>query len=1130
MATAAAKSVHRAACLEGHRGQPSRSLIVEALVSGALFILISGCTAKSSAPTLLAPPVSRFLKGGDSYTASITCHPGDDILVRVVQDNIDVTLTLADTTGTDAGKVDSPSGRFGDEVLVFTCGPQSHHDVVIQSRARSDPGGTIGVATYSLASATHSMTAAFRRMSDAGSKNVVRGEGAWANVLTDLSAAGDSWKNLGMQREYALSEFDVAYVHYMDLTQWREAAQHAELAGRAFAAIGDKAGESASKQLQGAALEEAAAAIAGKVNDPEKQHAFEESEGLLRSAEKEQRTQGRLFDAAMSRDYLALNYYYQGRQDAAISEFELAEREFATIKEVTAQRMVLQNTATINYENGSYGKAKVAFETLLPIMVKEDDPYLYASVLHNSALVLSVTGDLQGALERELEALEIQKTRNSKPGQARSLYAIGIAYQRLGDQARALEYLKSALELQKLEIADPSADRTRLTNQRRQMFATLVGIGNVERALRDLTSALQFHSDALQFAATDKSLARIELALGLDYAAMGKLDLALQNLERAQNRGSPDFNPYFVEIVIARSKALRDVAKPAAAIGFVEEASRIAVANHNLREQAMVSVELASLRAAQGETDAALKEIAHASTLSEHLRTDTRSPELRAATTANQRDIYRLWVNLLLSNNHASSGDRPPRETTLRALMVADRSHDRGLLERLQDNESLTAPRALSSDAQRTYDELAGKRATLDALLERDSVDAERTHKLREEIALLQAKVDLASQGQRLADGHRDGQPSDASSLQSLQSRIPAACTIVEYMLAGDSSWAWVVRGRDDVALYHLPSESRINDLIRNVRRTLKAPVPDMEWQQATALLADVILKPVLSAASVKCLVVIPDGALHYVPFSLLVRRLNPHPESAPSMSIAPSLQVLQGGLIASHQPVKSRVAIFASRPTHDALPSTRAALQAVDFEVRAIQTAFGTEDTYVATPTETTRSGIMRFDFGGFGIVHIATHGSVDAANGAFSRLSFGDSADAAGDLRAYDVASLRLGSQIVVLSACDSGLGQFIDGEGPVGFVDAFIGAGAESVLMSLWKVPDEATAQLMGAFYRDLRHGTVSPEEALAAAQREMESSGRWKEPYYWAGFELVSTRLPNLKDAMHVQNYNISNNDK
>src|ERR1700683_1298724 len=139
MATVAAENKDQRSCLERHSERPALLRVAGVLAFGALPILVSGSTAKSGGPALLAPPFSRFLKGGEAYTASVDCRHGDEVLFRVTQDNIDVTLTLADGVGDAAAKVDSPSGRFGDEFLVFTCGPQSHHDILIQSQAKSDP-------------------------------------------------------------------------------------------------------------------------------------------------------------------------------------------------------------------------------------------------------------------------------------------------------------------------------------------------------------------------------------------------------------------------------------------------------------------------------------------------------------------------------------------------------------------------------------------------------------------------------------------------------------------------------------------------------------------------------------------------------------------------------------------------------------------------------------------------------------------------------------------------------------------------------------------------------------------------------------------------------------------------------
>src|SRR5882724_2970054 len=127
----------------------------------ATAFLIASCTSKSAPPTLFAQESSRFLKGGESYTANIDCRPSEKTLIRVHQDNIDVTLELLDGFGTDKQKVDFPSGRFGDEFLTFTCGSSGHHKIQIQNVATAVPGGTVDLAVFSLAGVNREIASAF---------------------------------------------------------------------------------------------------------------------------------------------------------------------------------------------------------------------------------------------------------------------------------------------------------------------------------------------------------------------------------------------------------------------------------------------------------------------------------------------------------------------------------------------------------------------------------------------------------------------------------------------------------------------------------------------------------------------------------------------------------------------------------------------------------------------------------------------------------------------------------------------------------------------------------------------------------------------------------------------------------
>ncbi len=141
---------------------------------------------------------------------------------------------------------------------------------------------------------------------------------------------------------------------------------------------------------------------------------------------------------------------------------------------------------------------------------------------------------------------------------------------------------------------------------------------------------------------------------------------------------------------------------------------------------------------------------------------------------------------------------------------------------------------------------------------------------------------------------------------------------------------------------------------------------------------------------------------------------------------------------------------------------------------------------------------------------VHIATHGLLDSERPGLSSLVL-SMVDAQGNpqdgfLRANDIYNLKLPAELVVLSACQTGLGKEVKGEGLVGLTRGFMYAGAARVVVSLWNVNDKATADLMTRFYEKmLKHGE-RPAAALRAAQVEMSRQKQWQSPYYWAAFTM------------------------
>ncbi|HEY2933255.1 MAG TPA: tetratricopeptide repeat protein [Acidobacteriota bacterium] len=110
-------------------------------------------------------------------------------------------------------------------------------------------------------------------------------------------------------------------------------------------------------------------------------------------------------------------------------------------------------------------------------------------------------------------------------------------------------------------------------------------------------------------------------------------------------------------------------------------------------------------------------------------------------------------------------------------------------------------------------------------------------------------------------------------------------------------------------------------------------------------------------------------------------------------------------------------------------------------------------------------------------------------------------------GLLQAYEIFDLKLNADLVVLSACETGLGKEVKGEGLLGLTRAFLYAGAQSVMVSLWKVSDRSTAELMASFYRHLQEKGMTKAEALRKAQLNLINQGRYAAPFYWAPFVLV-----------------------
>jgi CHAT domain-containing protein len=345
-----------------------------------------------------------------------------------------------------------------------------------------------------------------------------------------------------------------------------------------------------------------------------------------------------------------------------------------------------------------------------------------------------------------------------------------------------------------------------------------------------------------------------------------------------------------------------------------------------------------------------------------------------------------------------------------------------------------------------------------------------------------------------------------------------------------------------------------------NKQRTVRIEQADAEIPVAAAALSRLVLAPVAGQLGNKRLLVVADDALHFVPFGALpvasggasgthrqrrVTRLLIEDHEIVNLPSASSLGVIRSEMAGRPRAPKSVVALAdpvfmkndervktdkklpttaptapvrsednrqlvkAAQDTGIAdfglniprLPGTRREAEQIIAMVPAVERRLALD--FVASRDTATSAELGQFRY-----VHFSTHGLLDSLHPELSGLVLslvnerGEAQD--GFLRAHEIFNLKLSPEVVVLSACQTGMGKNIRGEGLISLTRGFMYAGAPRVIVSLWGVSDWGTTELMVRFYRGMLKESMRPAEAVRAAQISLMSDKRWASPYYWAPF--------------------------
>jgi tetratricopeptide (TPR) repeat protein len=503
---------------------------------------------------------------------------------------------------------------------------------------------------------------------------------------------------------------------------------------------------------------------------------------------------------------------------------------------------------------------------------------------------------------------------------------------------------------------------------------------------------------------------------------------------------------------------------------------------------------LGLLAASVGDSAAAERAFEDSVSIVEALRAPLPAEDFRAAFLSDKLTPFGELVRVSLASHTA--------DRTVRAFQYVERARSRALVDMLAGVVNLPArPRdAFEADLMKQLERLREELQWFYSQINRPDGTAPRRPQATEELhaAVREREAGVADIRRRIEQRGGALQDRVASlDISQLQDKLGGDAALVEYFSIDGNLLAFVVTDSDVQVFDELGTESQLDDAIGNFRMQIDTVRfgGQLVERHASQLvertrnhlqqLYDRLLRPLEQNLGARRLVIIPHRALHYVPFHALHDGQRYLVERR-SVSYAPSAGVLSLCLDRPRQPITRPVLVGVA---DEQAPRVRDEIARIAGLLHSSTVRLDA----AATVAE------VRKLAGEADLLHLACHGHFRPDNPLFSALRLGD-----GWLTVGDAYELELRCGLVTLSACETGVSAVAPGEELIGLARGFFSAGTPSLMVSLWTVDDNSTAELMTGVYEGLQSG-LGPADALAAAQRQLIQ--RYAHPYYWSAFFVV-----------------------
>ncbi len=729
------------------------------------------------------------------------------------------------------------------------------------------------------------------------------------------------------------------------------------------------------------------------------------------------------------------------------------------------------------YQTSQLQAALQSWQQALTLYRENKDRQNEGATLGNLGIASYSLGDYAKAIDYQQQRLAIARELNDRRGEGNALGNLGSAYRSLGDYTQAIDYFQ-----QHLAIARELKDRKNEGN-------TLGNLGSVYSFLGDYAKAIKYGQQHLAIAReiNDRRGEENALAiLGSAYSFLGDhpkaVEYGQQQLTIAQEIKDPQSEGSALGNLGMAYSFLRDYAK---AIKYNEQWLDIArkIGDLNGEGTALNNLGVALLSA--GNLPKAESTLRAAIQARESLRERLGSNDAnKVAIFEQQAQTYRHLQQVLIAQNKTEA-----------ALEIAERGRARAFIELLATRLS-SNPNIQSTIEPPTIEQIRQVASEQNAtLVEYSIVSKERLYiwVVQPTGKVIFRQVDLTLLETNLAEAVRRTNIEAFSGRGQFQPD-----SVLADLVRGTLESVEVKRGdaTNKQAMAGTSSGYRSYRRLQQMYRLLIKPIADL-----------------LPTDPESRVVFIPQSSLFLIPFPALQDETGKYLIEKHTILTAPSIQVLQLTHSSRKQsgaeafkPVQAQDALVVGNPTMPSVPLAPGekpmqlqSLPGAQKEAEAIATLLKTKPLIGNLATK----AIILQQLPQARIIHLATHGLLDDVRGLKSAIALTPTGEDDGLLTAEQLLNLKLNAELVVLSACNTGRGR-ITGDGVIGLSRSLISAGASSVIVSLWAVPDAPTSDLMTEFYRNLQQNF---DKAQALRSAMLTTMKQHPEPKDWAAFTLI-----------------------